>query len=137
VLIARPGAVDFPQRILFATNGDESSTHATALVAAIARAHSSAVTLLTIDHVEIRERRHALIEEAAELSRALGVEPEIVLRTGEADEEIVAAARHLEPSLLVLGSGGKHGIRALGSVSEKVAHNAPCSVLVVRRATPR
>jgi nucleotide-binding universal stress UspA family protein len=34
--------------------------------------------------------------------------------------------------LLVVGSRGLHGIRALGSVSERVAHKAPCSVLVVR-----
>jgi nucleotide-binding universal stress UspA family protein len=34
--------------------------------------------------------------------------------------------------LIVLGSRGLHGLRALGSVSERVAHRAPCSVLVVR-----
>lgn len=34
--------------------------------------------------------------------------------------------------LLVVGSRGLHGWRALGSVSERVAHQARCSVLVVR-----
>jgi nucleotide-binding universal stress UspA family protein len=34
--------------------------------------------------------------------------------------------------LIVVGSRGLHGPRALGSVSERVAHRAPCSVLVVR-----
>ena len=34
--------------------------------------------------------------------------------------------------LLVVGSRGLHGVRALGSVSERVAHDASCSVLVVR-----
>lgn len=34
--------------------------------------------------------------------------------------------------LLVVGSRGLHGPRALGSVSERVAHQATCSVLVVR-----
>jgi nucleotide-binding universal stress UspA family protein len=29
-----------------------------------------------------------------------------------------------------------HGVAALGSVSERVAHRAPCSVLVVRRPVP-
>ena len=37
-----------------------------------------------------------------------------------------------EADLLVVGSRGLHGFRALGSVSERVAHRAPCSVLVVR-----
>ena len=33
--------------------------------------------------------------------------------------------------LVVVGSRGLHGVRALGSVSERVAHRAECSVLVV------
>jgi nucleotide-binding universal stress UspA family protein len=33
--------------------------------------------------------------------------------------------------LLVVGSRGLHGLRALGSVSERAAHRAACSVLVV------
>jgi nucleotide-binding universal stress UspA family protein len=32
----------------------------------------------------------------------------------------------------VLGSRGLRGVRALGSVSEQVGHEAACSVLVVR-----
>jgi nucleotide-binding universal stress UspA family protein len=38
----------------------------------------------------------------------------------------------IEADLLVVGSRGLHGIKALGSVSERVAHEARCSVLVVR-----
>lgn len=37
--------------------------------------------------------------------------------------------------LLVLGSRGLHGLRSLGSVSERVAHRARCSVLVFRGST--
>jgi len=36
--------------------------------------------------------------------------------------------------LVVVGSRGVHGLKALGSVSERVAHQAECSVLVVRKA---
>lgn len=36
--------------------------------------------------------------------------------------------------LVVVGSRGLHGLKALGSVSERVAHQADCSVLVVREA---
>jgi nucleotide-binding universal stress UspA family protein len=35
---------------------------------------------------------------------------------------------------LAVGSRGLRGIRALGSVSERIAHEARCSVLVVRGA---
>ena len=38
----------------------------------------------------------------------------------------------VEADLLVVGSRGLHGVKALGSVSERVAHEAKCSVLVVR-----
>lgn len=34
--------------------------------------------------------------------------------------------------LVVVGSRGLHGIRALGSVSERVAHRSDCSVLAIR-----
>ena len=36
--------------------------------------------------------------------------------------------------LIVVGSRGVHGVRSLGSVSERVAHQAHCSVLVVHEA---
>jgi nucleotide-binding universal stress UspA family protein len=67
-----------------------------------------------------------------------GVDLEAVRRrarsTEEADAHPVAAlvAVSRTADLLVVGSRGLHGIRALGSVSERVAHQATCSVLVVR-----
>ena len=36
--------------------------------------------------------------------------------------------------LVVVGSSGRNGVSALASVSERVAHQAPCSVLVMRGA---
>ena len=49
-------------------------------------------------------------------------------------DALVAGAGRAD--LLVVGNRGLHGVRALGSVSERVAHQAPCSVLVVRRPAP-
>ena len=37
-----------------------------------------------------------------------------------------------ETDLLVVGSRGLRGLRALGSVSERIGHRASCSVLVAR-----
>jgi nucleotide-binding universal stress UspA family protein len=49
------------------------------------------------------------------------------------DEPVHALVSRARPAdLVVLGSRGLHGLRAIGSVSERVAHRAPCSVLVVR-----
>ena len=44
----------------------------------------------------------------------------------------VLAAASVDADLLVLGSRGLHGLKALGSVSERVAHRAKCSTLIVR-----
>ena len=45
---------------------------------------------------------------------------------------LVAAAA--DADLVVIGSRGLHGLKALGSVSERVAHRAKSSVLIVREA---
>jgi nucleotide-binding universal stress UspA family protein len=50
----------------------------------------------------------------------------------EDDRDPVTALVEAGADLLVVGSRGLHGLRALGSVSERVAHRARCSVLVVR-----
>jgi nucleotide-binding universal stress UspA family protein len=39
-----------------------------------------------------------------------------------------------DADLIVVGSRGLHGLRSVGSVSERVAHQARCTVLVVREA---
>ncbi|MGZ4385051.1 MAG: universal stress protein [Gaiellaceae bacterium] len=84
---------------------------------------------------------------AARLDRELGA---VVAYGGRAIHDLAAVVR-LAPTvetfdepvhalvsrasagdLIVVGSRGLHGVRALGSVSERVAHRAPCSVLVVR-----
>lgn len=53
------------------------------------------------------------------------------------DAHPVAAllARSHHADLVVVGSRGLHGLKALGSVSEQVAHRADCSVLVVHGET--
>jgi len=58
----------------------------------------------------------------------------LTVEHGRAAHGLVEAAA--DADLLVVGSRGMHGARALGSVSERVAHEAPCSVLVVRLPAP-
>ena len=59
-----------------------------------------------------------------------------VERWEDADPVRVLLERSSRADLLVLGSRGLHGVRALGSVSERVAHRARCSVLVVHPDAP-
>jgi nucleotide-binding universal stress UspA family protein len=60
--------------------------------------------------------------------------PELAVDSREPVDALTAAAARAD--LLVVGSRGLHGLRALGSVSERVAQRANCSVLVVRAPTP-
>jgi len=112
-----------------ATDGSDGSAAATRLAGAIARRHESGVMQL---HVGGTSSRHAMAMEAEELMRATGTEPVPLTETGPAHERIAAAARSQHASLVVIGSRGLRGIRALGSVSERVVHEAPCSVLIAR-----
>jgi nucleotide-binding universal stress UspA family protein len=61
-------------------------------------------------------------------ARAIAAELEEV--DGPAIAELAAAAESAD--LVVVGSRGLHGLKALGSVSERVAHQVRSSVLVVR-----
>jgi nucleotide-binding universal stress UspA family protein len=49
----------------------------------------------------------------------------------------VKTAANERVTLVAVGSRGLTGVRALGSVSERVAHQAPCSVLVARASGER
>ncbi|MSO44651.1 MAG: universal stress protein [Thermoleophilia bacterium] len=50
--------------------------------------------------------------------------------SGRTVDAIASVGEYVD--LLILGARGRSGIRALGSVSERVAHRVPSSVLVVR-----
>jgi nucleotide-binding universal stress UspA family protein len=66
---------------------------------------------------------------AEDIRSRLGVDVEVVSDAQHPAKELVERSR--EADLLVLGSRGLHGVRAIGSVSERAAHHAKCSVLVV------
>lgn len=74
----------------------------------------------------------------AELRRLSGASTDIsgVLRFGLAADEIVAVAKEVGATMIVVGSHNRStlGKLLLGSVSERVLHHAPCPVLVVPAA---
>ena len=59
---------------------------------------------------------------------------ETLLRSGDARDVIVLAAKELDADLIVMGTHGRRGVsRALlGSVAEGVVRTAPCPVLTIR-----
>jgi nucleotide-binding universal stress UspA family protein len=73
----------------------------------------------------------AALAAARDLETRLGAALELVTIEPRRPAHALAEAAR-DADLLVVGSRGLHGARALGSVSEQVAHEASCSVLVVK-----
>ena len=77
----------------------------------------------------------ALLESAGGRARAAGVlRVESDARQGHPADAIIDIAEEKEADLIVIGHQGLRGAQRflLGSVSTKVSHHAPCSVLIVR-----
>jgi nucleotide-binding universal stress UspA family protein len=136
VLVARrPPNPDtpFPERILVASDGSPDAERAVELAARIGHRAGADLYLLTSEPLSHGDAARVSAD-AVELTTALGAEPTVVRTSGHPDERIIETADSEQVSLVVLGSRGLSGMRALGSVSERVAHRASCSVLVARPA---
>jgi nucleotide-binding universal stress UspA family protein len=135
VLVARrpPEGIDFPSRLVLASDGTPTSDAAAELTARIAGRHRSHVAI-----VGARDReapfRPGLAEHATQIMAATGTEPVILDAPGHLPGAVADAARDFNAALVITGSRRLTGLPALRSVSERIAHDAPCSVLVVRSA---
>lgn len=123
VLLARApfDPASFPSRVVVGVNGSKPSLQALSVAARLCEDPASSLTVV----VATRDEDIDLDE----LARR--AEPHAVRVAGRRPvEALVEAASGAD--LLVVGSRGAGGLRALGSVSERVAHRAASSVLVVR-----
>jgi nucleotide-binding universal stress UspA family protein len=120
VLIARPPATgsQFPRAIAAGADGSPQSAAAVDVARYLARRFAAPLAVITA-----------------------GGGKDVDLAATEAQSEVKVVDAHpvealveasAEADILVVGSRGLHGLRSLGSVSERVAHRARCSVLVVR-----
>lgn len=120
VLVARTPLTDalFPHAIVAGADGSPESESAVAVGQYLAERFRVPLRVVT-----------ALKGKTVDLSRAQRTGP-----TEAFDEHPVRALVHasMDADILVVGSRGLHGLESLGSVSERVAHQAACSVLVVR-----
>ena len=140
LLVARPLAADrrFGDRIVVASDGLEASHAVVDLAASLARANGSKVTLVhalgresPLKRGRSRGQDRTLEEQGEKLKRALASgASEVLLETGRAADVIKSAAAAATASLIMMGSRRLDGLRAMGSVSRRVVHQARCSVLL-------
>lgn len=119
VCIARrpPAEALFPRAIVAGSDGSPESEAAVAAARYLADRFGASLSIVTALGGKDVDR-----ERARELG-AIVVERHPV-------EALVSASG--DADIVVVGSRGLHGIKALGSVSERVAHQADCSVIVLR-----
>lgn len=120
VLVARPArdSKAWPQTIVAGVDGSLESAAASALARSVADRFGGSARA-------VASTKDQLDREAAE-----AIAPELEEHDEPAVNILVAASESAD--LIVVGSRGLHGLKALGSVSERVAHQARSSVLVVR-----
>ena len=71
-----------------------------------------------------------VVRRAGERLAQAGVSATSTARLGEPADALLAMAEEVEADLIVVGNRGMTGVRRylLGSVADRVAHHAPCSV---------
>lgn len=120
VLVARASGTAFPRKIVVGVDGSQESELAYAAARELAVRFGATLWPVVATGGKGVNRAAA----AAIIDVRYEELPDRPVRA------LVAAAA--DADLLVLGSRGLHGLASVGSVSERVAHRAHCSTLVVR-----
>lgn len=125
VLVARPPFDEdtFPRRIVAALDGSEPALQALEIARQIVAEHGG--------RPELVGASAGRVPAGSVAPGPVGDVPVEALR-GRAADAIAAAGEGAD--LIVMGARGLKGAKALGSVSERVAHKAASSVLVIRPA---
>lgn len=137
VLIAR--GLPEPRRLLVPVDGSRASKRAAALALRLSRAWDAPASFLHAVEPVAAIPEHAL--ESAYKAVLGGIDlgwtqprASAAVEIGKPAEVILRAAAEEQPGLIVMGSRGLSGVRSLvaGSVSNRVAHGAKTSVLLVK-----
>jgi len=138
----RAHTVDSARRVLLATDGSEASNQAARAVAARPWPEGSQFRVISVEEpwvIKSSRSRHdkeprEAVSAAEQVLSSAGLKATGEVLSGKPKEAILKDAENWVADLIVVGSHGRRGFKRflLGSVSEEVAMNAPCSVVVVR-----
>ena len=134
----RKHTLDSRRRVLFATDGSETSTAAARALAERPWPEESEFRIVSVEEpwamksVKLDPREAITSADEVLASARLSATADVL--SGNPKEVILDEAQKWGADLIVVGSHGRRGIKRflLGSVSEAVAMNARCSVVVVR-----
>jgi nucleotide-binding universal stress UspA family protein len=149
---------DFPVRILVAIDGSEDALLAARAAISLANATGAELHVVHVgpqrvyppptagpppptgtDEEVRKEAQQVLDWQVDEIKKAGGEVAEAHLRVGKPAEEILRLSEDIVAGLIVVGNQGLGGKFSrmkrflMGSVSERVARYARCSVMVVRK----
>jgi nucleotide-binding universal stress UspA family protein len=85
------------------------------------------------------QEAEVMLKQYCKLAKSQNIEAEFECRFGDPGECTCHIAREWGANLIVIGRRGRKGLAEalLGSVSNHVLHNAPCSVLVIQEGSPK
>lgn len=138
---------------LYATDFSAASRRALDTAMALAKSQKAKLTIMhvlapivlvpeqyldavTMDRLQEEARQWSTRQLAGVATRAkkAGVRASVLLREGDAPDQIVRACRSTKSDLIVMGTHGRRGLQKLflGSVAERVVATASCPVVTVR-----
>lgn len=87
------------------------------------------------EYLEIlRKFGNKVLTKGKEISTKRGVDSKIIMKEGNVSSEIIKLAKKEQCNVIIVGSKGLGSAARLflGSVSNKLANNSPCSILIVK-----
>ena len=87
------------------------------------------------EYLEIlRKFGNKVLTKGKEMTAKRGVDAKIIMKEGNVSTEITKLAKKEQCNMIIMGSKGlgKAARFFLGSVSNKLANNSPCSILIVK-----
>ena len=122
--------------MLLATDGSETSTAAAKALSGRPWPEGSEFRIVTVEEPWVMRPTNVLlnVNSAEQILASAGLKATAAVLSGNPKEVILEEAKKWNADLIVVGSHGRRGFKRflLGSVSEAVAMNAHCSVVVVR-----